>query len=110
MRDFDDLKIPYRAVAADIETGEAVVIGDGDMAMAMRASMSIPSLFAPREIDGRLLVDGGVSKNLPIDVVRQMGADVVIAVSQQKTKYLRALHPNTDARWETLTNGYDVEI
>jgi NTE family protein len=80
VRDFDELSIPYRAVAADIETGKAVVIGEGDLAMAMRASMSIPSLFAPREIDGKLLVDGGVSKNLPIDVVRQMGADIVIAV------------------------------
>ncbi|MDH3196618.1 MAG: patatin-like phospholipase family protein [Candidatus Krumholzibacteria bacterium] len=80
VRDFDDLSIPYRAVATDIATGEAVVIGHGDLALAMRASMSIPVVFAPREIDGRLLIDGGVASNLPIDVVRRMGADVVIAV------------------------------
>ncbi len=80
VRDFDDLAIPFRAVAADIVTGEPVVLDHGDLALAMRASMSIPVVFAPREIDGRLLVDGGVSSNLPIDAVRRMGADVVIAV------------------------------
>jgi NTE family protein len=80
VRNFDDLSIPFRAVAADIATGEAVVLDHGDLALAMRASMSIPVVFAPREIDGRLLVDGGVAANLPIDVVRRMGADIVIAV------------------------------
>jgi NTE family protein len=80
VRDFDDLSIPYRAVAADVVTGEAVVLDHGDLALAMRASMAIPAVFAPREIDGRLLVDGGIAENLPIDVVRRMGADVIIAV------------------------------
>jgi NTE family protein len=80
VRDFDELSIPFRAVAADIETGEAVVIGEGDLALAMRASMSIPVVFAPRVIDDKLLVDGGISSNLAIDVVREMGADIVIAV------------------------------
>ncbi len=61
-------------------TGEAVVLDHGDLALAMRASMSIPAAFAPREIDGRLLVDGGIVNNFPIDVVRSMGADVIIAV------------------------------
>ena len=80
VRDFDELGIPYRAVATDIETGEKVVLGGGDLALAIRASMSIPIVFAPREIDGRLLVDGGITSNLPIDVAREMGADIVIAV------------------------------
>jgi NTE family protein len=80
VRDFDLLSIPYRAVAADIVTGEAVVLDHGDLALSMRASMAIPAAFAPREIDGRLLVDGGIVNNFPIDVVRRMGADVVIAV------------------------------
>jgi NTE family protein len=80
IRDFDDLSIPYRAVAADITTGDAVVMDRGDLALAMRASMAIPVAFAPREINGRLLVDGGISRNLPVDVARAMGADVVIAV------------------------------
>ncbi len=80
VRDFDRLSIPYRAVAADIVTGDRVVLDHGDLALAMRASMAIPAAFAPREIDGRLLVDGGIVDNLPIDLVRQMGADIVIAV------------------------------
>ncbi len=80
VRDFDRLAIPYRAVAADIVTGEPVVLDHGDLALAMRASMSIPAAFAPREIDGRLLVDGGIVDNFPIDVARGMGADIVIAV------------------------------
>ncbi len=80
IRDFDSLAIPYRAVAADLATGEPLVLDHGDLALAMRASMSIPLVFAPRQIEDRLLVDGGISRNLPIDVVRRMGADVVIAV------------------------------
>ena len=79
--DFDAFPIPYRAVATDIATGGMVVLGRGDLARVMRASMAIPGVFAPVEIDGRLLVDGGVAQNLPIEVVRDMGADVVIAVN-----------------------------
>jgi NTE family protein len=78
--DFDNLSIPFRAVASDIATGEAVVLDSGDLASAIRASMSIPGFFAPVKINGRLLVDGGVTNNLPVDVVRQMGADVSIVV------------------------------
>lgn len=80
IRSFDRLPIPYRAVAADIETGEAVVLGSGDLARALRASMAIPGFFSAVEWEGRLLVDGGVARNLPIDVVRKMGAEVVLAV------------------------------
>ncbi len=78
--DFDELAIPFRAVASDIGTGQPVVLGSGDLAMAMRASMAVPGAFAATEIDGRLLVDGGITNNLPINVVRDMGADIVIAV------------------------------
>ncbi|MBT8100698.1 MAG: patatin-like phospholipase family protein [Gammaproteobacteria bacterium] len=77
---FDELPIPYRAVASDIERGEAYVMGSGDLARAIRASMSVPGLFAPATVDGRLLVDGGLVSNLPVDVARGMGVDVVIAV------------------------------
>jgi len=80
-KDFDDFPIPYRAVASDIETGNCVVLSHGDLARSLRASMAIPGAFAPVEIDGKLLVDGGVSKNLAVDVAREMGADVVIAVN-----------------------------
>ena len=78
--DFDDLPIPFRAVATDIATGKKVVLDHGDLARALRASMAIPTAFSAVEIDGKLLVDGGVSDNVPVDVVREMGADVVIAI------------------------------
>jgi NTE family protein len=80
IEDFDRLPIPYRAVAADINNGEPVVIGGGDLALAMRASMSLPGIFPPVPLEDRILVDGGIARNLPIDVVREMGADVIIAV------------------------------
>ena len=80
VRDFDELAIPFRAVAGDLATGEAVILGSGDLGRAIRASMTVPAALSPMEIDGRLLVDGGIVMNLPVDVARDMGADVVIAV------------------------------
>jgi NTE family protein len=80
IHDFDRLKVPFRAVATDIGTGNAVVLARGDLALAMRASMSIPSVFAPVELDGKVLVDGFVSNNLPIDVGRELCGDRIIAV------------------------------
>jgi len=80
VHDFSKLPIPFKAVAADIETGEAVVLDHGNLAEVIRASMSIPGVFSPIELDGKLLVDGGVANNVPVDVVSAMGADVVIAV------------------------------
>lgn len=77
---FDDLPIPFRAVATNINTGKPVVLAQGSLSMAMRASMSLPGIFRPVVIDGQVLVDGGVSNQVPIDVVRAMGADRVIAV------------------------------
>lgn len=78
---FDQLDIPFRAVATDIETGKMVVLERGGVARAMRASMSVPGIFAPVEIDGRALLDGGLVRNLPVDVARAMGADIIIAVN-----------------------------
>ncbi len=77
---FDDLPTPFRAVATDLETGQAVVMDRGDLALAMRASASIPGLFAPVEDQGRMLVDGGLTENLPMEVARAMHADVLIVV------------------------------
>jgi len=79
--DFDKLPVPFRAIATDLETGAAVVLGKGSVAQAMRASMSVPGAIAPVEIDGRLLVDGGLADNLPIDNARRLCGDVVIAVN-----------------------------
>ncbi len=77
---FDDLVVPFRAVATDIIKLEPVVLDKGYLVDAMMASMSVPGALPPYEIDGRWLVDGGVTNNMPVDVARQMGADVVIAV------------------------------
>jgi NTE family protein len=85
--DFDDLPIPFRAIASDIETGEMHVMGSGDLAHAIRASMSVPGVLAPVNLDGHLLVDGGLVGNLPVDIVREMGVDVVIAVDVEFPLY-----------------------
>ena len=77
---FDDLELPYAAIAADLATGEQVVLNAGRVAPAVRASCSVPGIVTPIEVEGRLLVDGGVVNNLPISVVRDLGAEVVIAV------------------------------
>ena len=78
---FDNLPTRFRAVATDLATGEPVVMNGGDLASAMRASLSAPGLFVPVERDGRVLVDGGVADNLPIDVARSMDVDVLIVVN-----------------------------
>jgi len=85
--DFDDLPIPFRAIATDIERGEAYVMEQGDLAKAIRASMSVPGIFAPLRLDDRLLVDGGIVGNLPINVIRQMDVDIVIAVDVEFPLY-----------------------
>ncbi len=77
---FDELPTPFRAVAADMVTGERVVLEDGSLAQALQATMAIPGVFPPVEIGGKFLADGGLLNNLPTDVVKTMGADVVIAV------------------------------
>jgi NTE family protein len=78
--DFNQLPIPFRAVATDIESGQMVVFDHGDLAEAMRASMAVPGAFAPVSINGRLYADGMLVRNLPVDVARETCADVVIAV------------------------------
>jgi NTE family protein len=80
IRDFDKLPIPFRAVATDIVNGEKVVFRKGHLPQVIRASMSIPAVFAPVEINGQLLVDGGMVDNIPVDVAREMGVDMVIVV------------------------------
>jgi len=78
VQDFDDLPIPFRAIATDIVKGEKVVFGEGDLATAIRASMSVPGVFAPVTVNGRLLVDGGVLDNVPVDEARRLGAQRLI--------------------------------
>jgi len=96
--DFDDLPIPFRAVAADLVTGEAVVLKDGSLADAMRASLSLPGVFPPVHMNGRLLVDGGIAMNFPVELAQRLGADVIIAVEV----------PTPPATQEDLTNALSV--
>ena len=85
--DFLKLPIPFSCVAVDMQTQREVVLQEGDLPLSMRASMAIPGLFMPVKINGRMLVDGGVMNNLPVDVVKSMGADVVIAVDLTQNKH-----------------------
>lgn len=78
---FDELPIPFRAVATDLVTGKAVVFSEGELANVMRASMSVPGAVAPAEFGGMMLVDGMLTSNLPVETARAMGADIIIAVN-----------------------------
>jgi len=81
---FEDCKVPFVTVATDLKTGEVVVLNKGEMAQAIRTSISIPLVFKPAEINGRMLVDGGLSAPVPVEIVRGMGADIIIAVNLDK--------------------------
>lgn len=116
---FDQLPIPFRAMATDLATGDPVALSEGSLATALRASMAVPVVFSPVELDGRLYVDGGVANNLPIDVARDMGADRVIVVDTSSLRYTTneltsvvtvvdqltnlLTRRNTEAQVETLT-------
>jgi NTE family protein len=89
VQDFDKLPIAFRAVATDLETGERALMGSGDLVTAMRASMSAPGVFSPAPRDGRLLVDGGLTDNLPIDIAREMNVDILIVVDVSFPLYAR---------------------
>ncbi len=78
IKNFDSLDIPFKCIATDISTGQAVVLDSGELVSAVRASMAIPSVFTAVEYNGRLLVDGGIVRNFPVKDVRQMGAQFVI--------------------------------
>jgi NTE family protein len=93
---FDDLPIPFRCVATDMLSGEGVVLRNGPLAQAVRASMAIPGVFTPVEINGRILADGGMVQNIPVETVLDMHADVVIAVELR-------LPPGNPTQLETIT-------
>jgi NTE family protein len=95
---FDNLKIPFRAVTTDLVTGQMVVLSSGDLAMALRATMTIPLAFSPVEMGDKLLVDGGLVEPIPVQVAKDMGADLVIAVNTVST-----LLPA-----DKITNPFDV--
>lgn len=93
---FDDLPIPFRCVATDMISGDGVVLRDGSLAQALRASMALPGVFTPVEMNGRVLADGGMVQNIPVETVLAMGADDVIAVELR-------LPPGSRKELETLT-------
>jgi NTE family protein len=93
---FDDLPTPFRCVATDMQTGDRVVLHDGSLARAVRASMAIPGVFTPVEINGHILADGGMVENIPVEVVREMDADTVIAIDLK-------LPPGEKEQLESLT-------
>ena len=86
--DFNDLPIPFACVATDMISGEEVVLRSGSVPTAMRASMAIPGVFSPVTIDDKVLVDGGLVNNFPVDVLREMGADIIIGVEVTSNKYI----------------------
>jgi len=89
VKSFDDLPIPFRSVATDLTNGKVFVFKDGPLGEALRASMSLPALFPPVQSDHSLFADGGLLNNLPVDVVKQMGADIVIAVYLRTSPFQR---------------------
>jgi NTE family protein len=99
-KNFETCKIPFAAVATDLKTGEIVVLDEGEMAPAIRASISIPLIFKPVEINGRTLADGGLSAPVPAEVARNMGADIVIAVNLDKHYYDKQWNPG----WYDVAN------
>jgi NTE family protein len=105
--DFDRLPIPYRAVATDMLSGEMVVLGSGDIATAMRASMAIPGAFAPVVTDKYILSDGGMVRNIPIDVARELCADVVIVVDLVEP---RIMPEKLQSAAQLLSRSTDVMI
>lgn len=96
-KNIEDLEIPMKVVATDLMTGEKVLFDRGSIADAVRASISIPGIFVPEKLNGRLLVDGGVVDRVPVSVVKEMGADIVIAIDVSQVKI------NTE-----ITSIYDV--
>lgn len=105
IKTFDDLPIPFRCVATDLIAEEPVILRDGPLAEAMRATMAVPGMFPPVMRDGRMLVDGGVINNVPADVVRAMGADIVIAVD---VGVPTPLEPGFDSAITVISRTVDV--
>jgi len=107
VRDFERLPVPFRCVAIDLITGNQVILKQGSLARAMRATMAIPTVFSPVAWGDSLLVDGGTANNLPVDVVKEMGAEVVIAVDVAKVRERQQLDSALEVmgQWLTVTDA-----
>lgn len=102
IHDFDQLPIPFRCVAINLVNGDEVVLDSGSLSRSMRASMAIPSVFSPVSWGDSLLIDGGMKNNLPVDVARQMGADIVIAADVSKVKGREQLRSVLDVMGQSI--------
>ena len=123
-KNIEDLPVPYHAVAADVLTGEEVVLDRGDVVDAVRASISIPGMFTPVQRDNHLLVDGGVVNPVPVTAVAKMGAEVTIAVNisnrfatevpaplpEREARETPAPQPEPRSRWEEIVSGINDKI
>nr|WP_315241448.1 patatin-like phospholipase family protein [uncultured Flavobacterium sp.] len=109
VRDFNQLPIPFLCIGTNIETGEEVLLNKGNLAQAMVASAAFPSLFSPVEVDGKLLVDGGVVNNYPIKEVRNLGADIIIGVDVQDDLLNRKGLKNATRILVQITNLQSIE-
>lgn len=107
---FKDLQIPFTCVATDIQTGEEIVIDSGSVTRALRATISIPGIFTLIKHEGRYLVDGGLTAPVPVEVVRQMGADFVIAVNVNPDVSGRMVKPDRPPKKEKSPNIFQVLI
>jgi len=109
IRDFNQLPTPFLCIGSDIETGKQIVLDKGNLAEALLASSAFPSLFSPVEIDGKLIVDGGVTNNYPIDEVRKLGADVIIGVDVQDDLRDRTTLNDATKILVQITNLHSIE-
>jgi NTE family protein len=109
IRDFNKLPTPFLCIATNIETGEEVLLNKGNLVQAMMASSAFPSLFTPVEIDGNLLVDGGVVNNYPIKEVRNLGADIIIGVDVQDDLLKRKSLKNATRILVQITNLQSID-
>lgn len=109
IKDFNQLPIPFLCIGTNIETGEEVLLNKGNLAQAMIASSAFPSLFSPVEIDGKILVDGGVVNNYPIEEVRKLGADIIIGVDVQNDLLDRTQLKDATKILVQITNLQSIE-
>ncbi|MBE3073068.1 MAG: patatin-like phospholipase family protein, partial [Acidobacteria bacterium] len=105
IRSFDDLPVPFRCTATDLIKGSPVILGDGPLSVALRATVSLPGVFTPVRRGGQLLADGGLLNNVPADVVRAMGADIVIAVDVGE---IVAVRPGEESLFAVMGRTLDV--
>lgn len=109
VRDFNELPTPFLCIGSDIEKGNQVILNKGNLAQALLASSAFPSLFSPVEIDGQLLIDGGVTNNYPIDEVRKLGADIIIGVDVQDGLRDRTTLNDATKILVQITNLHSIE-